>query len=188
MWKSYVFSIGTPCLPATLLAFVLCRVRVRRDSWGVMWVAARAPHFLREVMSKSRGARRTTWQKEGKRISKTMLLTPQQFSLFGQTVSDPWLNRVEWMPCLLTFSAKIAWPSVLSVFVWLSFCHHCCIFWIPRSGLVCYNLTYLWCCLWEYQQILQCCTSLNFRENKNQIPWGTARTPDFNIAELVSFT
>lgn len=135
MWKTYDFSRGTPCLPATLLVFVLCRVRVRRDSWGVMGVAARALHFLREVMSRSRGTRRTNSQKEGKRISKTMLLTSQQFSLFGQTVSDPWLNRValfahalcqnctaicfvcfglvEFLPSLLYFLNSQEWSGVL---------------------------------------------------------------------------
>lgn len=101
MQKSYNFSRAIPCLPTRLLS---CRAHIRRDSWGVMGVAARSTLSKREVMSKNRGIRRTSQQKEGKRVPKIMLLAPWQFALqkkpfFDQTVRDPWLGIVEWMPC-----------------------------------------------------------------------------------------
>lgn len=56
MQKSYNFSRAIPRLPTRLLS---CRAHIRRDSCGMMGVAARSTLSQREVMSKNRGIRRT---------------------------------------------------------------------------------------------------------------------------------
>lgn len=193
MWKTYDFSRGTPCLPATLLVFVLRRVHVQRDSWGVMGVSARALHFLREVMSRSRGTRgtrRTNLQKEGKKISKTMLLTSQQFSLFGQTVSDPWLNRVALFAhafcqnCTAIYFVcfGFGWVfAIIALFFEFSGVEWCVTIWLifgAASGNI--SKSYGALRLWISGRI-----KIKFPEVLVKL---NIELLDFNIAELVSFT
>lgn len=177
-----------PCLPPTLLSFVLCRAHVRRDSWGVKGIAARSTLSKREVMSKSRGTRRTSQQE----YPKWCYLLCDSFLFEGNlSLVKLWVihDLAEWNECFVSSCS----PEMLCSNQFLPKSHshlfclyiHCCIFGSPRSGVEYYNLSYLQCCHWECQGILWCSTCLNFRGNKYKIPLGTIKTSGFNNAELV---
>lgn len=104
-----------------------------------------------------------------------------------QIVSDPWLIRVEWMPVSSYSQEMLCSNQLLPKSHRHLFCLyiHCYGFWSPRSGVECYNLSYLQCCCWACQGILWCFTALNFRGSKYKIPLDTIKTSSFNNAKLV---